>query len=143
MKAHKILYKCKICGREGVAEAALECPPEWIDKLVGGLCCNICYDARERRLEAEKWIFKACHLLLHADKFKDPKTTRDGALKILEESVPVFAEAVCAAQRLQTVLDPDFLSGFMRKPENAGARMAAYKHGIEEIARTNSMADSI
>lgn len=145
MKTHKILYKCKICGRDGVAEAALECPPEWIDKLIGGVCCNICYDAYEKRLKVESQIFRACHFLTVIDQFKGEQKEhlRGNCLKALEKAVPVFCEAVCQGHRLQTVSDPDFLSGFIRKPDNAGARMAAYKHGIEEIARTNNLADAI
>lgn len=138
MSYHSIHYNCKLCGRPGIAKASTDCPPDQIDIFAKALCCDICFDAREKRLKTEQQIFEACHFLKPEiiSHFPPEKATalRTNCRKALEMAVPAFCEAVCAGYRMRAVFEPAFVNDFYQKPENAGPRMAMYKHKISEMA---------
>jgi hypothetical protein len=138
MTHHSILYKCKLCGREGVAKADVSCPPDQIDIFAKALCCDICFDAREKRMKSEKQIFEACHFLnpIIMDNFRPQhaEKMRTNCRAALEIAVPAFCESVCAQYRLQSVFVPSFVDDFYTHPDKAGKIMAEYKYRIQALA---------
>ncbi len=42
MTTHRITLNCPKCGREFVAEVALDCPSEWIDRFAKLTVCDQC-----------------------------------------------------------------------------------------------------
>lgn len=126
----RIIYNCKICDRMGTAYADPSCPPDQIDVLAKCLCCDTCFQAREKREKAEKAIFRACHFLIHAHEMKNPEKIREKAQEVITEASRKFAEAVCATLRIGTVYSHEFAEQLMRTPEKAGAALAFYKRSV-------------
>jgi hypothetical protein len=137
MNHHNIHYKCKLCGRDGIAKASIDCPQDQIDILAKALCCDMCYDAREKRLKTEKQIFDACHFLkpeiIQCFSEDRASSIRTKCRAALDRAVPAFCEAVCAGYRLQTVFEAAFVNDFYQRPEKAGSLMGMYKHKISEL----------
>lgn len=130
---HKIHYNCKICRRPGIAMADSDCPADQIDILAKGLCCDICFDAREKIQHATHAIFSACHFVMHAATFKNPDKVRSKAFEILEAKALEYAKAVCAQYRSPLVYSEDFPNQLFRTPEKAGSALAFYRRSIETL----------
>lgn len=139
MNWHKILYKCKACGRDGVANASIDCPPEWIDKLHPMLTCDSCYDVIQKERKSVDAIFRACASLLVSSFDRDAqraernsKCTREALMR----ATRIFADCVAFRRKRDTVWSMEFVEQFERTPDKAGQVLQMYRKLLSDMDRT-------
>lgn len=134
---HNIHYNCKICKRPGIAKAALDCDPEWIDKLAPALTCNRCFDLRERKNKATETIFRACSLIIQAEGSRDvSERIKPKAREALIASTRELARVYMDYYGMDSLAwDMDFVNQLVDDPRSAGKRVNFYSREMARMAK--------
>lgn len=140
---HKIIYNCRLCGRRGIATASELCPPEQIDIFAKGLCCNPCFDAREKKTKLEAKLMRAAQGVVMANYATVDETDgakragaieaqklRETARKVFDRFTREWCEAVCELHLVQFTYSDELPDLLYQKAERAGILLEQYESQI-------------
>jgi len=137
-------YKCKICGRPGVARYDDSCPINSLQAWVSMLAHDRCHDYAIARRRVERSISAVCDTILRTrvhDNFPDDVTverakhTVESARPILSFLTHRYADICCAYHHLQTIWEPDFPQQLLDHPDKSKLIMTTYVQGIKTLPR--------
>jgi len=141
---HKIIYNCRLCGRRGIATASELCSPEQIDIFAKGLCCNPCFDAREKKTKLEGKLMRAAQCLIMANHSTidesdggrrggsaEAQKLKEVARRVFEACARPWCEAVCELYLVELVYDNEFPDMLYQSAERAGILLKQYEDGIK------------
>lgn len=140
-------YRCKICGKPGVAYYDPACPIHKIEAWRACLCCKRCYKFRDRYQTIKSAIERVCISLLNARQvFREPETIRDAESKIREWLVILtkkLAQHCSDHYRIQNIWDMEMVHILMEKPEGCNKAVNAFRSGYQsQSAQTRELIES-
>lgn len=132
-----VAYKCKFCGREGIAVADDEGASMFVlEKWTPALCCDRCADFMVTKRNQQAKIERACVFLGQSRQTLDGSKLREIEAAVREKLVEMtkrFSAIVCDHYRKTNVWENDFVEMLMDHPDKLYQICAQYVRGIRTI----------
>lgn len=129
-------YKCKMCGREGLAHASDDGDPGWNATLAKMLVCNRCADYRQGRRKWGEAIASVCAQIRGAQLTKGlSNEAEDEARKQLKDFSQSYAHVACKYHHCQDIWEEEFVNLLVDKPDLCWRILREYEAGIPAAIR--------
>ena len=133
----KIAYTCKICKKQGVAEHADDCPPEWVSALSGMLTHDTCADNRREYLDTQSKIARLCSSLERMKMISmdttDAAMLREKIKTGLTIATKRYTEVIGRIYKLYGALwAEDFVDQLMEYPAKVDVILKTYRKLLRE-----------
>lgn len=131
---NSVAYKCKFCGREGIAQYDADCPPIRLERWQPLLACNRCADFHSVRERLKAGLWAICYTLAVVLESGADESVRKEAIRQsrerLNKKTKAFAEHICAFHRKMTIWEPDFTQMLLDAPRKCQQILAHYERGV-------------
>ena len=130
----KILYNCKICGKQGMSSYDPVCPIKDFNAWKSMLTCNSCYDFRHEFNKVGSAVAKQAYSLVLSRQTMD--NDMEGKIKpVIDMLTKKICSLVCNHYRVTNVWDESFADQILEKPDKAWFFLNFYRRGVQDSAK--------
>lgn len=134
----QLLYHCKICKAQGMANYNPDCPIQDLEKWRVNICCARCYTFYDSYQKLKRQIARVCYALVNIKRITDYKVKRDWEVKccdILTKTTKRVATLCCDYYKLADVWSEDFVEQLREQPDKCYVILKAYHAGVRRLAK--------